>query len=188
MAALIQQMISPDPGLRPDIETIKKSAVFGEVLAEPMGAKQPKPTAVPAAEEEKRTELQGELRVKIGGGKWKRKYVRFANSTIFVYEHKSSPKAKLCYPLADCAVSGLEPVESEKQPTREKEEKKKRKAVLERKQTAPLGEKWGTEKYEKGMVCVEHAILETLYLDLNELGEEEHGPWLGSLREAVVMR
>jgi len=132
-------------------------------------------------------ELTSELRVKIGDqGKWKKKIVKLADSVLLVYDHKESLKAKLKYPIKNCKIRSYS-----------YELKEEVEGMISHFSALPRLNKDAESNLEemlklkdikinknKGEIIIEHGILQTLYLKLED-PEGAHKEWYKSLQPSV---
>ena len=146
LGELIGQMVAARPALRPSIEEIKTHPLFS---SRPLTRR----VNLDWRRQGLGTLLQSKkVILQIGDtGKPKWKYVKLAESALFVYDHKDATKAKLRYPLAECQIEAL----PESSSTSE--------GSLRRTQSMLTFE---GPNYPHYTHKVEHPQLETLYLDV----------------------
>ena len=106
LGAMIKNMTSDNPAIRPTAENLKDSPVF----------RQEDKTAA----EWENIGLNGEkCLVKIGvNGKCKTKYVKIYGGNLLLYAKKTDQKARLCYPLAECKIMGSSNLAPQQAPLR----------------------------------------------------------------------
>eukprot|EP00826_Nyctotherus_ovalis_P037955 TRINITY_DN3510_c0_g3_i11.p2 TRINITY_DN3510_c0_g3~~TRINITY_DN3510_c0_g3_i11.p2 ORF type:complete len:180 (+),score=56.41 TRINITY_DN3510_c0_g3_i11:769-1308(+) len=131
----------------------------------------------------KKRELASELKVRIGEqGKWKKKLVKLADSTILVYDHKESLKAKLKYPIKSYRVQSQ---------SHEFKEEAKTKPTLSHFTLSPKSatdesniSSESLQMTEEREIVIEHREMQTLYLKLEDL-EGAHKEWYMSFQESA---
>jgi len=172
LAKLIEQMVSIQKNIRPNIKSIMGHSLFRQL--QKVTSKENNKVPIPQGESDK--VLKGQYRMMLGKtNKWKTRYFHVDGKNLLIFKKKRNNKARLNYPLLECVIHIKEDLR-----------KKYNKLLFKRSlSVSSISQARITENTDIVIVVIEHPEIVTMTLEL--IGtKKECADWLLYLRSSPL--